>query len=127
MFHKIIKELKERGMSYSWPWEWTRKDEVCASIHVFYDITEDELQLSYTYNGKAKKDRIKLCYLPNNYGGQRMYFYCSRCGRRIRFFVCNPKRICMQTVWKFELPCATVQQGRHFNESYREDIACSRG
>lgn len=116
-FHKIIKELKEREMSYSWPWEWIRKDEVCASIQVFYDIIDDELQLSYSYNGKAKKDRIKLCYLSNNYGGQRMYFYCPRCGKRIRF-LCATQRgfVCR---W-----CGNLNY--HVQQSSREDILMDR-
>ncbi|MDE6590598.1 MAG: transposase [Oscillospiraceae bacterium] len=50
---------------------------------IVLDCLEDSVGLSYSTNGPP--ERVKLSRVANRYGGDRAYFLCPDCGRRVRF------------------------------------------
>ncbi len=80
------KELLKPGSSFSW--QWSRGDQVLASIQV--NAKTDRIILTYRYKNKASNWEkvtypIYLNWTPCNLGGKRPWFSCPirKCHRRV--------------------------------------------
>ncbi|MBI9047244.1 MAG: hypothetical protein JEZ06_22345 [Anaerolineaceae bacterium] len=63
-------------------WQWSRGDRIRASIGI--RVRVDYLLLEYTHNKTdAVEQRITLTWTPCNYGGERVWFICPSCGKRV--------------------------------------------
>lgn len=51
--------------------------------HIVLDCPGDWVDLFYSIN--IPPDRLELSRVANHYGGERTYFLCPDCGRRVRF------------------------------------------
>lgn len=72
-------------------WEWSRRGEVVASIGIEAESLEC-LRLRYrlTMNGQpeAKDYRVPITWTPCHLGGNRPWFRCPCCGRRVAKLYC---------------------------------------
>lgn len=111
-----IRYMRKQGLlkpGTSGSLQWTRGGEPSGNIS--YHTNHDHLQLSYRSreNGgewQPVEQRISFGRTPCNYGGERLWFHCPRCSKRVGLlyghsvlFLC---RHC------YQLPYASQQEGR---------------
>jgi hypothetical protein len=88
-FHK--NNYLRPGLSFSW--QWTRGGEPSGNINI--NVENDCLILCYclTRNDKSEKieERVSLSWTRCNYGGERPWFRCPGCGRRVAVLILGGK------------------------------------
>lgn len=96
-----IRQLHRAGLlqtGRSSVWQWTRGGNTVASVNLC--ASTDGVALSYRtrVSGDAWQDvdySVTLTWTPCNYGGERPWWQCSRCGRRVavlyggRYYACR--------------------------------------
>tara|TARA_R110002167_G_scaffold103839_1_gene268244 strand:- start:2054 stop:2650 length:597 start_codon:yes stop_codon:yes gene_type:complete len=112
-----IRYMKKRGMlKAGWgggSLSWTRGGEPSGNIN--YRCYDGHLQLSFRYrehggNWQLMEQRIPFDRTPCHYGGERLWFLCPRCNKRVGILCCDgPKFLCRHC---YQLPYASQQQGR---------------
>lgn len=104
-----VREWARRGYlrgAGAFSWSWHRGDQPAGSIGVSVHGPA-ALTLGYTFGtGKDARDvaeRLNLVSTPCGYGGQRQWFACPRCGRRVAilylrggYFAC---RLCKRVAY----------------------------
>lgn len=76
--------LLEPGQAFRW--SWSRNGTVTASINVRTERGRVVLDYRHREHGGQWQDEtlpIDLTWTPCNYGGERPWFRCPRCGRRV--------------------------------------------
>lgn len=77
-------DLLKSGMSYTWSWHRDGKKSATITIRV---ISKDKILLEYTstINGEPVpvEESVYLNGSDCNYGGQRLWFSCPRCQKRV--------------------------------------------
>ena len=63
-------------------WSWYRGDQRAGQIG-YQMMGDDRMMLDYTYDKQPRKNTIKLTTTPCHYGGQRYWFLCPGCDRRV--------------------------------------------
>ena len=85
MLRLDVRQLHRRdclrpGRAFSWSWSWG--GEPAGSISIF--TSADSIRLSYsTRAGEHVDELVDLDRTSCNYGGERTWFLCPRCGRRV--------------------------------------------
>jgi len=93
-----IRKIKRSGRlspGQRFSWQWSRGGNVHASIGA--EVMEDCLILKYTHNKTdAVEQRITFSWTSCNYGGKRVWFICTHCGKRVavlysggKYFACR--------------------------------------
>jgi len=86
-----IHRLRQAGLLVGWTsrsWVWSRGDERVASANVAIDMERRSLVLSYSTRSRGDDWRpvrhdVAIQSTPCRYGGQRHWYTCPRCHRRI--------------------------------------------
>lgn len=60
-------------------WRWASGREASISLEVY----EEDIELSFTFQGAVRNQRVSLEYTANHYGGRRAWFRCPCCSRRV--------------------------------------------
>ena len=94
-----IRRIARRGLlipGSSFGWQWTVNDRTVASIRIWVD--RESLVLSYRMKstGEVVEQRVQMQTTPCHLGGQRHWFTCPRCSKRVavvyapgRYFACR--------------------------------------
>ena len=94
-----IRKIARSGLlipSSSFSWQWTVNDRPVASIRIWVD--RESLVLSYRMKstGEVVEQRVQMHTTPCHLGGQRHWFTCPRCRKRVavlyapgRYFACR--------------------------------------
>ncbi len=94
-----IRKIARSGLlipSSSFGWQWTVNDRPVASIRIWVD--RESLVLSYRMKstGEVVEQRVQMHPTPCHLGGQRHWFTCPRCRKRVavlyapgRYFACR--------------------------------------
>lgn len=94
-----IRKIARSGLlipSSSFGWQWTVNDRPVASIRIWVD--RESLVLSYRMKstGEVVEQRVQMHTTPCHLGGQRHWFTCPRCRKRVavlyapgRYFACR--------------------------------------
>lgn len=64
-------------------WAWTDPDTGKQLASIGYEVTSGALTLIYTMDGNPMRQHVPLLATGCNYGGQRYWFGCPWCGRRV--------------------------------------------
>ena len=95
-----IRKIKRKGLlepGRSFSWQWTVNDRPVAGISVRVDF-DRSLALSYSIRrtGEVIEQRVQTQTSPCNLGGERHWFTCPRCSKRVavlyapgRYFACR--------------------------------------
>lgn len=98
-----VREVQKRGLlmpGTAFRWFWKTRVERIASIDLVVRSRE-EVTLGYTWRdrkrekGETINERVDLDWTPCHYGGERVWFKCPRCGKRVailwgrRRFLCR--------------------------------------
>lgn len=111
-----IRYMKRRGMlkaGWGGSLNWTRCGEPSGEIN--YLCYNDHLQLNFRYrehggDWQSMEQRITFDRTSCNYGGERLWFLCPRCSKRVGLLCCDgPLFLCRHC---YQLPYASQQQGR---------------
>lgn len=111
-----IRFMKKRGMlktGWGGSLNWTRGGKPNGSIN--YRCHDDSLQLNFRYrehggDWQPIEQRIYFDRTPCNYGGERLWFLCPRCSKRVGILCCDgPMFLCRHC---YQLPYASQQQSR---------------
>lgn len=71
--------------------EWWNMYGKIASASICLMASAEKVDIKYSLKDQEKKEYVSLNYVPNHYGGEKLYFLCPLCGRRIRF-LCATER-----------------------------------
>ena len=94
-----IRKIARSGLlipGRSFGWQWTVNDRPVASIRIWVD--RESLVLSYRMKstGEVVEQRVQMHTTPCHLGGQRHWFTCPRCRKRVavlyapgRYFACR--------------------------------------
>lgn len=94
-----IRKITRKGLlvpGSSLGWQWTVNDRPVASIRIWVD--RESLVLSYRMKstGEVVEQRVQMHTTPCHLGGQRHWFTCPRCSKRVavlyapgRYFACR--------------------------------------
>ena len=94
-----IRKIARTGLlipGSSFGWQWTVNDRPVASIRIWVD--RESLVLSYRMKstGEVVEQRVQMHTTPCHLGGQRHWFTCPRCRKRVavlyapgRYFACR--------------------------------------
>lgn len=94
-----IRKITRKGLlvpGSSLGWQWTVNDRPVASIRIWVD--RESLVLSYRMKstGEVVEQRVQMQTTPCHLGGQRHWFTCPRCSKRVavlyapgRYFACR--------------------------------------
>lgn len=94
-----IRKIMRKGLlvpGSSLDWQWTVNDRPVASIRIWVD--RESLVLSYRMKstGEVVEQRVQMHTTPCHLGGQRHWFTCPRCRKRVavlyapgRYFACR--------------------------------------
>lgn len=94
-----IRKITRKGLlvpGSSLGWQWTVNDRPVASIRIWVD--RESLVLSYRMKstGEVVEQRVQMHTTPCHLGGQRHWFTCPRCRKRVavlyapgRYFACR--------------------------------------
>lgn len=97
--HRLIKisELRRKGLlkeGSTITTTWTRNGRKVASVKGL--VTDDGLILAYSCDGEPVQYEVLFDWTPCNYGGERQWFKCPKCYRRIatlyqggKYFLCR--------------------------------------
>lgn len=95
-----------------------------GSGSIVLDCLEDGVGLSYGMNDPL--ERVELSRVANRYGGDRAYFLCPDCGRRVRFLY-RPKgkgRFRCRSCWRLNYP--SQQERPNEIGAYRQGVKLLR-
>jgi hypothetical protein len=73
--------LLRPGVRSSWVWTDSETGERLASIG--FSVTEHQVELFYNMNDTPMRQYVPLERTPCNFGGDRPWFLCPRCARRV--------------------------------------------
>lgn len=79
-----VRKLKRSGVLTpgKWfSWQWSIGGNVYSSIVAVAE--KDHLLLKYTHKDELVEQRIFFTWTPCNYGGERLWFLCPTCGKRV--------------------------------------------
>jgi hypothetical protein len=94
-----IRKIMRKGLlapGSSFSWQWTVNDRQVAAIRIWVD--RESLVLSYRMKstGEVVEQRVQMHTTPCHLGGQRHWFTCPRCRKRVavlyapgRYFACR--------------------------------------
>lgn len=89
---EIGRYLRRMPVQFNWRWSWTNGKEASISIRLL-DRTQVFLICSVQRDGRAWmpiKERIALTWTSCSYGGERPWFRCPGCERRVRVIYAPP-------------------------------------
>lgn len=81
--------------------------------------------LAYQIGEERIREQVVLDYLPNHYGGARLFFLCPGCGRRVRFLYLRWGRFRCRHCGR--LNYRSQQQNRDELEPYHKAVKLLRG
>lgn len=90
VIYRFIKDQK-KDLQQTWTYEWEKNGKQCAAVDFVFDAEEDQIWMKYCQNGELHREVLKVSYSSNPYGGERMYFICPSCGRRVRYLCLTKK------------------------------------
>ncbi len=89
---EIGRYLRRMPVQFNWRWSWTNGREASIGIRLL-----DRTQIILTYSVQHDEstwipveERIALAWTPCTYGGERPWFRCPECGRRVRAMYAPP-------------------------------------
>ena len=94
-----IRKITRKGLlvpGCSFSWQWTVNDRPVASIRIRVDRPSLALSYHMKSTGEVVEQRVQTQTTPCHLGGQRHWFTCPRCSRRVavlyapgRYFACR--------------------------------------
>lgn len=77
--------LKDHGGAWAYgSLSWTLGGETTGNVSYYANVAEKVFRLVYTVNGTPVDYRVTLRSTPVHFGGERWWFACPTCGRRVR-------------------------------------------
>lgn len=94
-----IRKLTRKGLlvpGSSFSWQWTVNDRKVAGINIRVDLQSMVLSYFMKSTGEVVEQRVQTQTSPCRLGGQRHWFTCPKCGKRVavlyapgRYFACR--------------------------------------
>lgn len=83
--------LLKAGIAYGWQWK-DDAGEVLSSISI--RTHHDSMTVSYRIKGEDVEQRIAIARTPCNYGGERTWFVCPYCRKRVALLYLSRQVAC---------------------------------
>lgn len=126
--HIDVRRLARDGLlvpGHSFGWEWRSKGAVVASIHltIHIDAVTFDYRIGSGEDRQPVHQRVPLQTTPCTYGGQRQWFACPHCGKRVAQLYIGQQVACRRC---FGMAYPVQRESKHDREVRRLDAIRDR-
>ena len=97
-----IRKITRKGLlvpGSGFSWQWLVNDRQVAGITIRVDFQSMVLSYRMKSTGEVVEQRVQMQTSPCHLGGQRHWFTCPRCSKRVCGALCAGPVLCLSRLW----------------------------